>query len=187
MDRRQIKTQNAIFDAFITLISKENYSKISIQEIIDEANIGRSTFYTHYKDKDELLDALCKEIFDHILTAAKDLHHTHGVVEHDGVPNSVICHMLQHIKENDHNILILFSCESNDIFLKYFKEHLRELMRINFIQDRPKREIEIPEDFLLNHITGSFVEMVQWWIKNGLKETPEQLDFYFSTVIIKGC
>ena len=41
----------------------------------------------------------------------------------------------------------------------------------------------IPEEFLINHISGSFVNMVQWWLKGGLKETPEELTNYFEAVI----
>ena len=41
----------------------------------------------------------------------------------------------------------------------------------------------MPEEFLLNHISGSFVEMVQWWVRRDMKETPEELDAYFRAVI----
>lgn len=191
MDRRQLKTRAAIFDAFIKLISEKHYNKITIQEIIDEANIGRSTFYSHFQTKDELLDAMCSEVFHHIVEAGHDASHTHGHSQHEGVPNSSVCHILQHIKENDHNILTLLSCEGNEHFLKYFKDHINELMYTNFIQYRPKplskEERSIPDEFILNHISGAFVEMVQWWISGGLKESPEMLDEWFTSVIIKGC
>lgn len=182
MDRRQKKTRTAIFEAFTVLLSKKQYNKITIQDIIDEANVGRSTFYAHFETKEDLLKAFCEELFEHIVASAMDHGSIHGRYSDDAAPQSMFCHILQHLERNDHNILNLFSCESSDIFLRYFKESLNELIRVQVLRDRDIRSRNLPEDFLVNHLSGSFVEMVQWWSKNGRKETPEQLDMYFKTV-----
>ena len=68
MDRRQRKTRAAIFSAFTTLLEKKNYSSLTIQDIIDEADIGRTTFYAHFETKDELLKAICTDIFSHVFS-----------------------------------------------------------------------------------------------------------------------
>ena len=130
MDRRQQKTRTAIFDAFSELLSEESYSRITIQTIIDRANIGRSTFYSHFQTKDDLLNAMCTELFRHIID---------GVMNHDlpadhhnapGVPDPVFCHILQHIKSNSYHIKDLLISESSDIFLKYFRDSLRSLINL---------------------------------------------------------
>lgn len=187
MDRRQKKTRAAIFDAFTVLLSRKQYNKITIQEIIDEANVGRSTFYAHFETKEELLKAFCEELFEHIIKSAIDQSHTHGRYSDDAAPSSVFCHILQHLQKNDRNILSLFACESSDLFLRYFKDSLNEVIR-EIVLKKQERDLsnvvsKVPEDFLVNHISGSFVEMIQWWSRNGRKETPEQLDEYFMMVI----
>ncbi len=183
MDRRQRKTQSAILSAFIQLLAKENYSKITVQEIIDTANVGRTTFYAHFETKDDLLRFLCEELFGHIISSAMDCTHTHGLYSDMSAPNSVFCHLLQHLQENNNNILDLLSSENNEIFLQYFKSSLNDLMRNQLVSQNRKKNTDIPQDFLINHISGSFVEMVLWWSKGRLKQSPEELDRYFRAVI----
>lgn len=181
MDRRQKKTREAIFRAFGVLLGRKSYNSITVQQIIDEANVGRSTFYAHFETKDDLLEELCRELFGHIVSSATDCTHTHGLYCDDGKPESVFCHLLQHLQENDNNILGLLACESSEIFLRYFKNSLNELIRGQFMGRR--RDDQLPDDFLINHISGSFVEMVLWWIQGGMKQPPEELDRYFRAVI----
>lgn len=183
MDRRQKKTRAAIFRAFSGLLAKKNYSAITVQEIIDAADIGRTTFYAHFEAKDDLLKELCSELFDHIIKSAADSTHTHGLYSDDDAPESVFCHLFQHLAENDNNILGLLSCESNEIFLRYFKDSLGELVQSQLSEKEYDGRVQLPEGFLVNHISSSFVETVLWWIKNGLKQSPEEISVCFMAII----
>lgn len=87
------------------------------------------------------------------------------------------------MQENDNNILGLLSCESSEIFLRYFKDSLNELVQTQFVNHNRKQNQDLPQEFLVNHISGSFVEMVLWWLKNNKEHTPEELDYYFRAVI----
>ena len=84
---------------------------------------------------------------------------------------------------NDNNILGLLSCESSEIFLRYFKNSLSSLIQSQFMEQNRPINRDFPDDFLVNHISGSFVEMVLWWVKGRMKQTPEELDRYFRAVI----
>lgn len=183
MDRRQKKTREAIFDAFSGLLSHASYNKITVQEIIDAANVGRTTFYAHFPTKDDLLKELCAELFGHIVDTAMDCTHTHGLYSNGRAPNSVFCHLLQHLQENDRNILGLLSCESSDLFLRYFKNSLDRLVRAYLAGVQRSGPPGLPEDFLVNHISASFVETVRWWIRGRRAQKPEELAAWFAAVI----
>lgn len=66
MDRRIQKTKSAIYEAFLTLLAEKGYAQTTVQDIIDLANVGRSTFYAHYESKEILLDQLCEDLFHHL-------------------------------------------------------------------------------------------------------------------------
>lgn len=176
MDRRQQKTRKAIFEAFIELLSRKSYDKITVTEIIEKANVGRATFYAHFETKDALLEGLCEELFNHIIDTAKHHNHVHNLSN-----ESIFCHLLHHLQENDYNVLTLLSCDSHDLFLRYFKNSLNELIATHY--QKEISQSDLPSDFLINHISSSFVEMTFWWIKNNMKLSPEQLDQYFKAII----
>jgi AcrR family transcriptional regulator len=182
MDRRQRKCRQAIFDAFAALLVQKNYSKITVQDIIDKADVGRTTFYAHFDTKEALLRELCEELFGHIIHVPEDCPHTKGQYPNGETIHSVFLHLLRHLQENDDGIATLLACENNGHFLRYFKAGLDNFIKLQY-GDSFKKFNDIPQDFLVNHISGSFVEMVLWWLKNKQKYTPTELDYYFRTVM----
>lgn len=183
MDRRQKKTRDAIFSAFAELLSQKHYNQISVQEIIDAANVGRTTFYAHFKTKDYLLKSLCEELFGHIIDTAMGLPHGHYHYSCGSKTDSVFLHLVRHLQENDRNILELLSSENNEIFMKYFKTNLRTLIVTQYAEKGLLKSAALSEDYLVNHIASSFVETIDWWVSRGMKETPETITEYFLSVI----
>ena len=186
MDRRQQKTRAAIFTAFERLLERKKYNKITIKDIIDEANVGRTTFYEHFETKDALLDELCSDLFHHIFS---DHPHssTPGTPSHDfsfsqGDSRQIITHILYHLQDNNKSMIRLMCGESSEIFLFYFRNYLNELVLPYLISEMKQQNTSIPAAFLQNHICGSFVGMVQWWVQRGMEETPEELAGYFLAV-----
>lgn len=132
-----------------------------MQEIIDEANIGRSTFYAHFETRD-LLREMCTDLFNHIFSDSLGIESKHDFSLTKGTPNTMITHILCHLQDNKKNIIGIFTCESSDLFLRFFKQYLNELISVHILRDVDRSRWEVPDDFLINHISGSFVNMVQW-------------------------
>lgn len=170
MDRRQLKTRKAIFRAFRTLLEKKRYDHITVQEIIDEADVGRSTFYAHFETKDLLLDALCQDLLYHIFQ--------HDPCPWSGKDNDLsgkLSHALWHMQQERDGLRGILLGDSSSLFMEYFKEQLYKM----FEADITQFPTDIPRDFLLNHLAGSFAEAVRWWMRQGMKTSPEELVRYF--------
>lgn len=182
MDRRQQKTRKAIFDALSKLLRTKKFEHLTVQEIIDEANIGRSTFYAHFETKDELLRTMCTDIFHHVFTDILPREQDQDFSE--GCPNLELKlgHILYHLKESKGNLQSILSSESSELFMRYLKGYLRDLFSGYLDEFDP----QIPRDFLLNHLCASFAEAVKWWITTTLDYTPEEAAAYYMSAIGKG-
>lgn len=181
MDRRQKKTRNAIFEAFITLLSRYSYAQITVGQIIEQADIGRATFYAHFETKDFLLKALCEELFAHIFEAESGTGG--GRIFDCDTHDSVFLHLFQHLQRNDNHILQLLSGQNDALFLRYFKDSMTGLIQSHLSLFPAGRAEALPESLWIDHISSTFVETARWWVENGKKETPEQLTEYFYLLV----
>ncbi len=179
MDRRQRKTREAIFNAFIQLLSQKSFAQITVGEIINKADVGRATFYSHFETKDFLLKELCEELFCHIFDSISKEETDHKHIFDCEAPDSVFLHLFMHLQKNDNNILQLLSCENNELFLRYFKSNLQALVESQQLLFKARKSEKLPDSFWINHITSSFVETVRWWVDNGMKESAEAITEYF--------
>ena len=182
MDRRQRKTRQAIFNAFTDLLSKKDFNQITVGEIIAAADVGRATFYAHFETKDFLLKELCEELFCHLFDSEHNDRQHHHIFDCNS-SESVFVHLLRHLQKNDHNILLLLSSPNNELFLKYFRANLEQLIESHLTLFENKKKKELPDCFWKNYIVSTFVETLKWWIQNGMKESPEVITEYFFTVI----
>ena len=183
MDRRQQKTRNAIFQAFNRLLEEKHFNNITVQEILDEANIGRSTFYSHFETKDELLKEMCTDIFDHIFSHELHSETSHDFSASDHGLQEKITHLLYHLKDNRGNVLGVLSGESSELFMRYFKEYLVTM----FEQYPGCIRQDVPKEFAMNHLVGSLADDVRWWIGNKMEMPPEELaDCYLNMIGFSG-
>ena len=175
MDRRQRKTRDAIFKAFMELLSEKSVNQITVEEIIRRADIGRATFYAHFETKDFLLKELCNELFCHIFDCVTQTNLDHKHLFDCTSSKPMFLHLLQHLQKNDNHILELLSCQNNTLFLTYFREGLSKLIESQ-INDFFSPSLEaLPIDLWVNHIANTFIEIVTWWLEYKKQESPETL------------
>ena len=112
IDRRISKTKKAIYQAFLQLLNAKGYEATTVQDIIDLADVGRSTFYCHYESKELLLDELCRYLFHHLFEREQSIS-----------TEDYLIHLFLHFQKNQYHITsLLFS--KNDYFLRQLQREL---------------------------------------------------------------
>lgn len=160
-------------------MEKKRFDNITVQEIIDTANIGRSTFYAHFETKDNLLKEMCTDIFEHIFKEELPQESDHDFSGGSSSLEQKLIHILYHLREKKCNIKGIMRGESGELFMGYLKNYLQEL----FVRYRSNFATAIPENFLLNHLSGSFAEAIKWWMTEDTKHTPEEVACFYLTMI----
>ncbi len=156
MDRRQQKTRAAIFDALAQLLTEKQFHQITVQEIIDKANVGRSTFYAHFETKDHLLKELCTDLFSHVFSDHLASEKTHDFSASSGSAAELVTHLLYHLRDDKRNIMGILSCESGELFLRYFREYLYRFFEETLLPElETKKETlrQMPQGLLIHHLS----------------------------------
>ena len=170
-DRRITKTRKAIYNAFLQLLNLKDYETITVQEIIDLADVGRSTFYSHYESKELLLDELCQKLFHHLFERNNQLS-----------PQDYLAHIFQHFKKNqDHVTSLLLS--KNDYFIRQLHKELEHdvypMLDDELVQSHPN----IPHSYLKRLVVTNFIETLSWWLKNGKSYTGQEVVQFYLEIL----
>lgn len=171
MDRRQNRTRKAIFQAVAKLLPQKHFERITVQEIIDEADIGRSTFYAHFETKDELLHSLCDFFFDKIRTQAQ----AEPLVGDKSFLEIVLIQVLTQGKKYRAIMQGMYASEAGGVCEGYVREELRELFQ-DYVTDV---DPEVPESFAMGHLADGFGAVLRRWIQEECPEEPEEIVKYY--------
>ena len=163
-DRRIQKTQNLLREALVSLIHEKNYDAIVVKEILDRANVGRSTFYTHFKDKDELL---VSGIHDMLRSVQSTTRSSSGK-RHE----KMIWFSLPIFDYHDHHRRAgeaRIGARGRAILHGHLQNVLAQLIADDVrkdLQGRRKTAIQIPPDLLVQHLASTFIQVLNWWMES---------------------
>jgi AcrR family transcriptional regulator len=181
LDRRVQRTRKNLQDALVSLIIEKGYPKITIQDIIDRADVGRSTFYSHYRDKDDLLFSGFDEL-------AHDLHRHTRAAEGSGVEQNHLLHSLEfftHAYDNKQLYIAMADSGGGDLILEIARQHMQNHIQAHLSQ-YPSISDRIPLPVITNFLAGSLLSMITWWLGQNLPYSPEEMDDMFNTLAMPG-
>ncbi len=179
-DRRTLRTRDALGDALVELMHDRPFKSITVQDVLDRAGVGRSTFYTHYRDKDDLFISDVEEFWEMMSS----------VLDRSGESSMRVApvrELLSHIAD-----VKVF----RDALVAAGKMHdVMELGQGQFARAIEKRLVKltsgqgtVPAQLTAtaHALAGALFSSMLWWIDHGMPASPEEMDEAFHRLVWSG-
>lgn len=173
-DRRSVRTRDALREALLVLILERGWDAIAVQDLCERANIGRSTFYTHYPNKDALLVGSLDELRAVLRQSAK-------AGRRDGPSGDFgfALGLIEHAHEQRRLFRALVGRRSGYVVQQRFKEMVIKLVG----EELPASDAPgLPRAAVQRWIAGAFVELLGWWVEQRSLLPPAELAAMFEAL-----
>jgi AcrR family transcriptional regulator len=168
IDRRTLRTRQALHQALLRLTVEKGYDQMSVADIADAANVGRSTFYAHYTDKDDLL----RQGIGYLRTMLTD-------PGQDGSdPLQFSRFLTEHLREQRRLYQAIMQSSAGAIVITSLRDSLCDIVRNGLRKRRGSASDEIEVQF----VVGAYVAVATWWLDRGAKEPVEAIDQKFRSL-----
>lgn len=179
-DERTRRTHERLGSALVQLIQEKPMDEVTVQEVLDRASVGRSTFYFHFHDKNDLLLSQFEKFLEMMST-------TLSVRKEESARVVPVAELFEHIG-NQRKLYgaLAASGRINDFFdlaQGYFARGIERRLRES---DRPSK---LGQDELAarsSALAGSLLSLLRWWLERGSKQPPGRMDELFHRMVWKG-
>jgi AcrR family transcriptional regulator len=185
-DRRVQKTEALLRDALTSLIREKAYDSIVVKEILDRANVGRSTFYSHFHDKDELLASSIHEI----LRPARSTQLTPEAKPYEKIIRfslPIFKYVHEHQHEHQRAGDPMMDGRSRAVLHEQLQDVLVELIGDDveqYLYGRRKAAGQMPSKLLVNYVASTFVLVLNWWVETESSLNPNEVDDLFRALVL---
>jgi AcrR family transcriptional regulator len=177
-DRRVQKTRQILQKAIIDLIVEKGFESTKVQDILDKANVGRSTFYAHYQDKGELLHS-CFEEFNKLIEQP-DFSSPEGSTDYSdtAVVADFTLKFFEFAKSNFQLCKALLKSQDFSIFLDSFLfDYINGTLKNWMAREKNS---SIPSEMVAHYFLSAFSGTLKWWINKDMPCSVEEIDKYFN-------
>jgi AcrR family transcriptional regulator len=180
LDERIRRTHERLGGALVELIQEKPIDDVTVQEVLDRASVGRSTFYLHFRDKNDLLLSQLEKFLEIMSTAL-------SIRKEESRRVVPVAEMFEHIGSQKKVYRALAdSGRLNDFFdlaQGYFARGIEQRLR------ESKRLAKLSQSDLAARafaLAGSMLSLLRWWIDRGAKEPPRAMDELFHRMVWNG-
>lgn len=176
-DRRSTRTQRSLSEALVELIKEKRFDEITVQNVLDRADVGRSTFYSHFRDKEDLFQKDWERFLDGFAQ--------HIDWEKAGSGSFVpVVYLFRHLQEFQPFYKSLVRSQKTDAIFKSGVSYLSnkvESALSSRLRGKPTPVIPIP--ILANYLANELFALLKWWLDHDLPHSPERMDEIFHELV----
>jgi AcrR family transcriptional regulator len=180
VDERIRRTRARLGSALVALIHEKPFHDVTVQDVLDRASVGRSTFYLHFRDKNDLLLSQLEVFLDMISTTLSNRKEESlrvlpvtEMFSHIGGQNRIYRALADAGRLND------FFDLAQGYFARAIEQRLRDSRRCSHL---PRHELSAR-----SHALGaSLLSLLKWWVDRGAKEAPRSMDELFHRIVWRG-
>ncbi len=178
-DRRSQRTRRLVSSAMLELLSEKGYEAITVQDILDRAGIGRSTFYSHYYDKDDVHASMMEEMIEEMNRRLNE--------RQAGQAFLPSLELFQHIRQDRKHIQAVADSPSGGRFWDMLQVALnRQIEKSLKSARKDPKAASVPLPAVSAYLTGAFLSLLKWWLKAGMPYSPEEMDGIFQELASPG-
>jgi AcrR family transcriptional regulator len=175
VDRRIQRTRHQLGRALVELVEQKRFDDITVQEVIDRADVGRSTFYTHFRDKEDLFRKDWEKFLDFL---AQQIDW-----ERAGKGSFMpIVFLFSHLQDAQTFYKGLVRSHKADGVMKTGIEYLSHKIE-PALSCRVKHKSAVPVPILANYLTNEMFVLLMWWLEQGMPYSPERMDQIFHELV----
>lgn len=170
-DRRVIRTRQVITEAFLNLISEQPFAKVNIKDITERADVNRSTFYSHFQDKYDLLNQLVQEHLYELQQLAEQHLQTQHLLESE-TADPYYTALFEHLAEHELFYKMMITRMSPELFLEPMRIVIRDSY-YRFISRRTAASSTlVPQDILLDYMSYAIMGIIKQWFDTEMIYSP---------------
>ena len=182
-DRRVLRTRRMLQEALTEMMTEKGYESTTVQDIIDRANVGRSTFYAHFADKDTLLSSAIEDLRSELVQEQQRALDGPGGPDVRGLGFSLP--MLEHAQGQVQLWEAIVGRESGAVVLQRLHRIFVELAEIDLRAlgfEGPAAQRDLAAQFVASAFTG----VLRWWLDGGATLVPLEVDAIVRRLVMRG-
>ncbi len=177
MDRRVQRTQQLVRNAMLSLIQEKGFETLTVQEIIDRANIGRATFSAHFDSKDDLLVSGFED-----LRASLSQRQREALSRSSGLDERVFAfsqELFGHV--NDHRAVYqaMVGKDSGAVVQHVIRKLIVDLVREDVRTTPRAADSAVPTEARVQFIAGALFGVLTWWLDGEMRLSVEKVNALF--------